>query len=145
MAQGIEPTSEELEELKAKVLEYLSGSYGRTLFGAGQQLGYKSPSSIYAWMDADPVFKDEVDKARKMGTENALDLAENGSMKLLQSEDPKHIRWFLDRKGAERGYKQSTVFTFDTERQQAVEDAKQSLLRGTVQPSAPAGTDSPDK
>lgn len=100
---GVTRSGEEIEGLKLKILDYLSQGYGRTFYGACQncQVG---TSEAYKWRKEDEGFEKGVTEARHIGMENAMDVAENGSMKLLMGEDGKHIRWFLETKGKGRGY-----------------------------------------
>lgn len=121
--QGVARSPEELENLKSEIVSYLEGGYGRTFFGACQAAGLKSTAEAYSWRKEDPDFELAIKAARFLGSENALDVAENGVMKALQTEDHKMIRWFLDRRGGLRGYVPKLLSTITDTRPKIAENA----------------------
>lgn len=126
--QGVELTSDEIAAAKARILQHLRDGYGRTFYG-GCQLAAVSTQTAYIWKREDEDFAKAVDEARRIGQENALDLAENGIMKLLKLEDQKTLRWFLDRKGKTRGYIPKLETTLDDRRTPKIaEDATEEQL-----------------
>jgi hypothetical protein len=110
MTQGVLIESEEREEIKRKIIAYLSEAYGRTMYGACAAAGI-STSEAYRWRDGDDVFKADIKKAREIGAENATDVAESVIMLALQAKDKKTARWFLETRGKGRGYVKQTQLT----------------------------------
>lgn len=127
--EGVKRTVEEVDDLKSRIVMYLEAGYGRTFYGACQSAGLASTSEAYKWRKADPDFEAAIKDARKLGGENALDVAENGVMKALQSEDHKMIRWFLDRRGGLRGYIPKLLNTITDTRPKLAEDATPEQLQ----------------
>lgn len=126
---GIARSVEEVDDLKSRILSYLESGYGRTFYGACQAAGLKSTSEAYNWRKEDAAFEKSIKEARIRGTENALDVAENGVMKALQGEDHKMIRWFLDRRGVLRGYIPKLLSTVTDTRPKIADDATPEQLQ----------------
>lgn len=103
MLEGVKITEDEKEEIKRKILEHLSSGIGRTFYGACQASGI-SVSEAYTWRKESEAFDEAVKAARNIGYENMKDLAEKGVVSLLQKEDPKTVRWFMETKGRDRDY-----------------------------------------
>lgn len=127
--QGVARTIEEIDDLKSKILSYLEGGYGRTFYGACQSAGLAGTAEAYNWRKEDPDFEKSIKEARYRGGENALDVAENGVMKALSKEDMKTIRWFLDRRGALRGYIPKLLNTINDTRPKIADDATPEQLQ----------------
>jgi hypothetical protein len=103
MTSGIAFTPEEMEAYKQKITTLMREGSNVTLSSAIEATPV-GKSTIYEWMAADEAFKKAIDAARVQSLENGLDLAENQLMLKVQQGDGKSIRYFLDRKGAVRGY-----------------------------------------
>lgn len=101
--QGVARSKEEIEETKQKILDYIAGGIGRTFLGACQVSGV-GMSEAYTWRNEDEEFEKGVAVARRTSMEAAIDLAENKSLSILDNGDPKHVRWFLETRGKNRGY-----------------------------------------
>lgn len=127
--QGVARTSEEIDILKSKIISYLESGYGRTFYGACQAAGLNTTAEAYHWRKEDAEFEKLIKEARFRGTENALDVAENGVMKALQGEDHKMIRWFLDRRGVLRGYIPKLLSTVTDTRPKIADDATPEQLQ----------------
>lgn len=140
MTAGVKYAPEEVDAFKQKILDFLNGGYGRVFYAACQYAGVPT-STAYEWRKEDEPFDKAVDAARRLGMENAIDVAENGSLKLLQAEDPKHIRWFLETKGKGRGYAKR-VETFSVNKEALdieAENAKKHLFGETIPDAAGGG------
>lgn len=112
MTQGVVIEKQEKQKICANIIAYLSEAYGRTFYGACQNAGV-SQREAYTWRDEDSAFDKAVDAARKVGRENATDVAESIIMVSLNNKSVKTAKWFLETAGKGRGYakKLETVVT----------------------------------
>lgn len=103
MPNGVKRSPEETEEIQQKMIAHLAGGIGRTFYGACQACGV-GVSEAYEWRKEIESFDEAVKAARNIGYENMKDLAEKGVVSLLQKEDAKTVRWFMETKGRDRDY-----------------------------------------
>ncbi len=99
--QEAEILGDDLKELFMVMLEVHKGN----LSAAARAVNI-SGSAVYLWRSKDPEFKALMEEIRENTAEVRLDDAESAIDDLITVRDGATARWFLDRKGRERGYGQ---------------------------------------
>lgn len=113
MVQGVEIEREERDEICSEIVAAMVEGYGNTFSGSIQKVNRVSRAEAYRWMDEDSNFKDAVNAARRVSSENLLDLCESRAAKKIDEGDRKTILFYLERKGKHRGYAARTEHTGD--------------------------------
>jgi len=117
MVSGVSISAEEMEQLKANILDLLKEGVGRTFYFAVRQarcevsLTTVAVSTAYEWRKADPEFDKAVKEAVKQSHENGLDLAESQLIKKINQGETTPIIFYLKTKGRNRGYIERSELT----------------------------------
>ena len=103
MTSGVKRDLDEIEALKAKIIEYLMETPGGTFAGAcaKYKIGY---STGFTWQADDPAWQARVAAARRMSTEIGGDFAEGKLMACVQNGEFAAIKYYLGTIHKKRGY-----------------------------------------
>lgn len=103
MTSGVKRSVEEIEDYKAKILEYLESTPGGSFYGACAKLkvGY---STAFIWRNEDPEWAKQIDAARTLADEVGGDFAEGKLMSCIQDGDFQAIKYYLSTRHKKRGY-----------------------------------------
>lgn len=103
MTSGVKRSLEEIEDYKAKILEYIQETPGGTFNGACAKfkVGY---STGFVWKKEDPEWARLIEDARSLAEEVGGDFAEGKLMACIQNGEFPAIKYYLGTKHKHRGY-----------------------------------------
>lgn len=103
MTSGVSYTTEEMEAVKKKVLEYLLKTAGGT-FAAACKYANVPFSTAYDMRKADPKWNEDVIAARNAADDLGGDFAESKLMEAINNNELTGIIFYLKTKHKHRGY-----------------------------------------